>query len=695
MARVFLWLSMLLAGHWIARAEPVAWKQEAVQAPASGYPYLRWIPADSKRPEKGWPLVLWLHGFSLRGNDLAKLNGYGPPAVIDRLEANCVIVAPQLPGRKLVWNPKTLDETLAGILATDKFDLSRIYLAGASLGAGTAYDWMARKPETFAGLVMLAGAGNPAKAEIVAKNPVWMFHGTLDEQVPLKQARATETRLKAAGGIVKFTELPGIGHDAEALTRVAFIENQAISWLVTQAGQPAPAVSTMLEIGKAESLDNAMIYDWIQGLCATPHRRPGTPEGHQGEAWIAAKFNELKLVQVTSDRVPIKIWNPKAWRLAIDGQETECFFLLNSGFTTADGITAPLCFGGDGQIGQIKEAKGRIVVVRARAKYHDDTGTIAAFPYNLLGGFLPIKLTDAYEQAKMAGAAGFLMLTGDLRSQGNSFYWPYDAEMKSLPALYVGRKDSSAVETAAKAGKTATLVQVGTIDDGYMSTVWGTLPGVSDDVMIIASHLDSAHQGAVEDASGIAQVLAQAWIWSRVPREKRPLTLVFVAAAGHFYKGQGAYEWAKAHPDIFRHCRAVLTLEHLPAKETRMAVDGYVPTGRTQPVQIYVSSQPEIAGILKKALAETPPPFAVTVERPFLGIPLSDAAGYLARSKEKAASYPGREGIPYISWISAPLYLIDAADTLDKIEKDQLSLLAGSIAGVVRHLMNSIQAHQP
>ena len=191
MVRILLLVSLLLTGHWLAGAEPVFWKQDAVQAPASGYPYLRWTPADGKRPEKGWPLVLWLHGFSLRGNDLAKLKDYGPPAVIDRLEANGVIVAPQLPGSKLVWDSKTLDETLLAILATDKFDRGRIYLAGASLGAGTAYDWMARAPETFAGLVMLAGAGNPAKAESVAKRPVWIFHGPADKQVTLKQARAT------------------------------------------------------------------------------------------------------------------------------------------------------------------------------------------------------------------------------------------------------------------------------------------------------------------------------------------------------------------------------------------------------------------------------------------------------------------------------------------------------------------------
>jgi len=41
-------------------------------------------------------------------------------------------------------------------------------------------------------------------------------------------------------------------------------------------------------------------------------------------------------------------------------------------------------------------------------------------------------------------------------------------------------------------------------------------------MIITHSHYDAPFHGAVEDGSGCAQVLAQAWSWSKIPKEKRP-----------------------------------------------------------------------------------------------------------------------------------------------------------------------------
>jgi len=46
------------------------------------------------------------------------------------------------------------------------------------------------------------------------------------------------------------------------------------------------------------------------------------------------------------------------------------------------------------------------------------------------------------------------------------------------------------------------------------------------------------------------------------------------------------------------------------------------------------------------------------------------------RSTERESGYPDRKGVPYISWISAPLYLIDDADTLDRSSKNNCPLAA-------------------
>lgn len=51
-----------------------------------------------------------------------------------------------------------------------------------------------------------------AFSHLIGKTPVWVFHGDADALVPVAEARQMVEALKAAGGNVKYTEHPGIGH---------------------------------------------------------------------------------------------------------------------------------------------------------------------------------------------------------------------------------------------------------------------------------------------------------------------------------------------------------------------------------------------------------------------------------------------------------------------------------------------------
>lgn len=670
-------------------------------------------------------MVVWLHGFSLRGDDPDQLLEYGPPAVLAELPAEFVLLAPHLPKQQLAWRREALAATLVGLLADPRVDARRLALCGASLGAAAACDLVAAEPWRWNGLVLLAGAGDAGDAAALARVPLWSLHGTADAQVPIVRVRKLLAEVRRLSGTVRATELSDVGHDAAVLTRRAFVDERAIAWLLAQPPRSAAPPRAPLErqLGSVARIRDAaaaakatlgrvdvpvptptddQLFAWIEGLCATPHRRPGTAEGRLGERWVAARFTELGLQDVREDPVPIDVWQAERWQLTVDGKPLECGFLLNSGFTAASGVTAPLVLAAGRKDAELR---GALVVVEAELRYgagkadgrtffaheREFVGGLAAeqaaFPHNLLGDFLKLPGLDDYERARKAGAAGVVVATGDLLSLATSFYWPYDGTPKSLPALYCSREDSPRLLAAAKSGTEATLVQTGSVAKGVMHNVCATLPGASDDVLLITSHHDSAHRGGVEDASGIAQVLAQAWAWSQVPREQRPLTLVFVAAAGHFHKGQGALAFATAHPELLARCRAVLTLEHLPAREVRRGASGYEPTGRLQPVHVYASSHPSLLAAMWRTLDDVPPPFDVAVEQPLLGLPLSDVAGYLARSKEQDSGYPGRGGVPYLSWISAPLYLVDAADTPAMVGREHLAATVRTVTELVRRLM--------
>jgi hypothetical protein len=256
--------------------------------------------------------------------------------------------------------------------------------------------------------------------------------------------------------------------------------------------------------------------------------------------------------------------------------------------------------------------------------------------------------------------------------------------MKKHPGLYVGEGEGALLREQAQMGKTATLRLVGTTRLGATSNIWGTLPGASPETILIASHHDSPYRGAIEDGTGIAQLLAQAWAWSRVPREQRPRTLVFLASAAHMYKGIGASTFARSHPEVLRRARVTITLEHLAAREVREGPrGGYELTGSPQVSVLYAARDPQVVGPLWKAL-DRKPPLATVCRAAGLDLPLSDAAGLVGWSKDRASGYERKGGLPFVSWTSAPLYLLDAADTLEKVDRGQLVPIAETVTEIVK-----------
>jgi hypothetical protein len=214
----------------------------------------------------------------------------------------------------------------------------------------------------------------------------------------------------------------------------------------------------------------------------------------------------------------------------------------------------------------------------------------------------------------------------------------------------------------------------GRVEPGTMHNVWGVLPGMSDEVILVTSHHDSPFQGAVEDGSGVAQVLAQAWAWSRVPRERRPRTLVFVVDAGHFHGSLGAHGFARTHADLMARTRMLITLEHLGGKEVAGTDHGYVETGRPAFTVMFTSAEPTTVATVVRALTAFPPRRTAAIPSDLLApVPTSDASGYVAES-----------GVPVISWIGCPYYLLDEHDTLDRLDFAELQPIARTVTELVR-----------
>jgi predicted peptidase len=121
-------------------------------------------------------------------------------------------------------------ELLEALQQEFSVDSRRIYLTGFSMGAFGAWIGAARRPETFAAVVAIAGGGDASHIG-ATKAAVWAFHGAKDRVVPPSRSRAMVEAVRQAGGVARYTEFPELGHD---IRDRALSEPGLADWLFEQ-----------------------------------------------------------------------------------------------------------------------------------------------------------------------------------------------------------------------------------------------------------------------------------------------------------------------------------------------------------------------------------------------------------------------------------------------------------------------------
>ena len=188
---------------------------------------------------KSYPLTLFLHGISERGDDNELQLKYVDKVFLDPENYNnyrSIVIFPQAPlddnwsSRILTDNkirqvfPKDAEPTnslqlviqLMDSLSQKNFiDNKRIYLTGLSNGAMGSFEMLYNRPEMFASAVLICGGGDPVWANKFAKStPVWIAHGAKDKDVyPILSLKMVEAVIRE-GGSPKFTLYEDVFHDS-------------------------------------------------------------------------------------------------------------------------------------------------------------------------------------------------------------------------------------------------------------------------------------------------------------------------------------------------------------------------------------------------------------------------------------------------------------------------------------------------
>jgi predicted peptidase len=176
--------------------------------------YLLFLPNSYERSVDRWPLILYLHGGSLRGDDIGQMRKVG---LTEKVEAApnfpFIVVSPQCHKGEIWTDVDALGAVLDEVVRTHRVDPDRVYVTGHSMGGRGALYSAYKMPERFAAVVSLSPVGPIAAwAEKLAAVPLWLFHGSKDQFTPLKEVEELVHAMQAAGGHPQLTVLPERDH---------------------------------------------------------------------------------------------------------------------------------------------------------------------------------------------------------------------------------------------------------------------------------------------------------------------------------------------------------------------------------------------------------------------------------------------------------------------------------------------------
>ena len=176
------------------------------------YPFLVDLPSAeilNSRP----PIVVFLHGRSLSGTDLSRVQRYGVLYSMDRgkTELPAIVVAPQSRGG---WDPDKVMEVIDYVIDKYKGDPCRVYVCGMSMGGYGTMDVAGKYPDRIAAAVAICGGGTQRYACSLAQVPLWIQHGNKDRAVPVSESKKIANAILACNksADLTLTIIPGGTH---------------------------------------------------------------------------------------------------------------------------------------------------------------------------------------------------------------------------------------------------------------------------------------------------------------------------------------------------------------------------------------------------------------------------------------------------------------------------------------------------
>jgi hypothetical protein len=286
---------------------------------------------------------------------------------------------------------------------------------------------------------------------------------------------------------------------------------------------------------------------------------------------VESKFRKLGLTDVHRPEFSLPPqWVPSDWDFTATAGGTTLRFnsllpALGSASTPPGGVEMEAVWVGLGSAADFigRDVKGKAVIVHAMLS-PGEMGQSA----NLEGAF------------KRAIAAGAGALIGIWGYYDNMAVWQgfrdgsigqQMASMGPIPAFWLGFEDGKKLRDLVAQGgvKVRMRVNAEMVSGQKSESVYGTLSGRAgaDENILVMAHMDGYFEAALDNASGLAAVLALAEHYAKVPREQRRRNLIFIGTAGH-HVGSPNARYLRDRKDLLDRTALMLNCEHIAVSQT-------------------------------------------------------------------------------------------------------------------------------
>jgi hypothetical protein len=260
--------------------------------------------------------------------------------------------------------------------------------------------------------------------------------------------------------------------------------------------------------------------------------------------WAEAKFKKYGLQDIHRQPFPMSTqWFPTDWDYTFTAGGKSYTFKsvnpsLNSPATPPGGVELDVVWVGTGTAADFagRDVKGKAVLIHS-IPAPGSMGHSAAYE-------------RAMARASEKGAAAIGVVYG---ISDNFAIWqglggegaPGQQRPIKTPGFFMGFKDGKVIRDLIGAGQAVKLRMKVAVDmrDGLSSSnVWGTLPGMTDENIMVIAHQDGYYAASLDNASGQSVMITLLDYFSQIPKEQRRRSITFVATASH-HQGSPGTRW--------------------------------------------------------------------------------------------------------------------------------------------------------